>query len=373
MSARRCCPFDVVSRVFAERLHGRESSDELRTLLRSPAIDWERVIGHTDAQLVLPAFAAALQDLGLAGSLDEEVGAFLEAVHAASIERNSELSDELAAAVAVLNQADIEPVLLKGAIRLTDGLYPDHGWRILGDLDLLIPEAQWADALTGLQRAGYVLLREAYQEAAFERDGWLLEVHRELFDTPRQARLLRGAEVLDGSRLLTFRGLTVRLPSMDHQVVHLIGHCQIGHYNYAYGRIPFRDRLEAAALVCWGKENVDWKVIFARFVAAGYRRMLLSFLLSLADGGLCAVPVLDRIDPLTALQQWRVALQARSTTIAHISLWASWSVVKLIKWQIMERDEGGLRAIKNLKRLIFEQGASREMVRVFLDGAPRPW
>ena len=372
MSAQHCRPFDLVSQVFAERLRGCEPSDELRALVRSPTSDWERVIGYLDAQFVLPAFAGALQDLGLIGSLDEAVGAFLRTVHAANAERNSQLCDELSAVIAVLNQADIEPVLLKGAIRLTDGLYPDQGWRMLRDLDLLVPEARWADAITGLQRAGYVYTGENYQEAPLHRDGWLIEVHRELFKTPRQARLLHGVEMLKNSRSLKFGEAAVRVPSMDHQIVHLIGHCQIGHYGYAYGRIPFNDRLEAAALLHWGDENVDWTAILARFVAAGYRRMLSSFLLSLQDGGLCAVPVPGRIDPLAAFQHGRIRLQARSTTIAHVGLWTAYAAA-WFKWQMTERDAGQLRAIKNVKRLIFERGAIWEMARTCVGRAPRPW
>jgi hypothetical protein len=76
---------------------------------------------------VLPALAAALRDLDLIGSLDAELAEFLLAVHAANLERNEELRGELAAAVGALNRTGIEPMLLKGAIRLVDDLYPDHG------------------------------------------------------------------------------------------------------------------------------------------------------------------------------------------------------------------------------------------------------
>ena len=374
MSARRCQPFDVVSRVFAERLHGCEPSDALRALVRFRTIDWERVVGHASAQLVLPALAAALQDLGLAGSLDEELSAFLDAIHAANIERNSELRDELAAAVGILNRAGIEPVLLKGAIRLVDGLYPDIGWRMLRDLDLLVPEARFAQGTELLQAAGYALAGGIRESVPVRRRGTLVEVelHRELFSNPREVRLLQAREMLDASRPAAFGGMCVRLPSIEHQVMHLIGHSQLRHFGHAFGRIAWRDRLEAAALIHAAPGSIDWQAVLTRFAAAGYRRLLLSFLLSLKDGFLCTVPVPGKTDPLTALQQRRIALQARSTVMAHVGLWAAWSATKL-KWQITERDAGRLRAIKNVKRLIFERGAPRRMARAFFDQAPRPW
>jgi hypothetical protein len=72
--------------------------------------------------------------------------------------------------------------------------------------------------------------------------------------------------------------------------------------------------------VNWAHENVDWQAVDARLKAARYRRPLLTFLRSLNDCALCAVPVPARTDALMALQLHRVALQARrSTTFARIS------------------------------------------------------
>ena len=155
MTAGRLLPFDVIARVLTERLRGCAASGELRSLLRSRGIDWKRVVGHASAELVLPALAAALKDLDLLGALDQELAGFLELVHDANIERNGELRAELTIAVGVLNRAGIEPVLLKGAIRLATGLYPDDGWRMLRDLDLLVPQGRLAEATRALQDAGY--------------------------------------------------------------------------------------------------------------------------------------------------------------------------------------------------------------------------
>jgi putative nucleotidyltransferase-like protein len=124
MIADRVHPFDLIPRVLAERLRGFAALQELRCGVACSDIAWERVVGRASAEHVLPAFAAALHELDLARLLDPELAAFLEAVHAACIEQNGELRDELALAVGVLNRVGIEPVLLKGTIRLLDGLYP---------------------------------------------------------------------------------------------------------------------------------------------------------------------------------------------------------------------------------------------------------
>jgi Uncharacterised nucleotidyltransferase len=152
MTGRAWRSFDVIAHVLGDRLRGSEASPELRAMVRAHAIDWERVLRQASGDLVLPALAAALRDLDLSRSVDEELRAFLEAVHGANVERNRELRGELRAVIGVLNRVGIEPVLLKGAIRLVDGLYPDDGWRMLRDLDLLVPEARWAAAVQALQQ-----------------------------------------------------------------------------------------------------------------------------------------------------------------------------------------------------------------------------
>ena len=75
MRARGSHPFDVIARVLAERLQERAATAELRALVRCQRIDWERVVGLASAQLVLPAFGAALRDLDLVECLDQELGA----------------------------------------------------------------------------------------------------------------------------------------------------------------------------------------------------------------------------------------------------------------------------------------------------------
>jgi Uncharacterised nucleotidyltransferase len=204
MISRRVFPFDLIARVLAERLRGSTASDELLAMVHSRGVDWERIIGHASAQFVLPALAAAMRDLDLIGP-GTELGAYLGAVHAANLERNSAFRAELATAVSILNEAGIEPVLLKGAIRLAHGLYPDHGWRVLRDVDLLVPRAAILDALRALQEAGY-LSCESEKELRREGGACQIDLHRELFSAPRQVRLLAGLDVLRDARPVAFPG-----------------------------------------------------------------------------------------------------------------------------------------------------------------------
>jgi hypothetical protein len=364
MIGARVHPFELIARLLAERLRGCTPSEELRGMVRARGIDWERVVAEASDEYVLPALAAALRDLDLTWSLDRELVAFLDTVHAANIERNAELRDELRVAVGILNRVGIEPVLLKGTIRLLDGLYADDGWRMQSDLDLLVPKATLAEAARAFADAGYEACATGGEIR--RRDGVCqIDLHTELFSTPRCVRLLPGETILAGARPARFGGARVRIPSAEHQLVHLIGHSQLRHLGHAFGRVALRHRLEAAALAHRERESIDWQAVLARFSAAGYRRPLLSFLLTLSDGAWCAVPMTERIGPLTALQRRRIALQAHSPTLSYIGSGVGWWVSTL-RSQIQERDGDQRKAIVNLKRLIFERGGIRKMARAFL-------
>jgi hypothetical protein len=365
MKAGHPRPFNVIARVLSERLQGGRASEELRAIVRSSGIDWERVVGLASGQFVLPAFAAALRGLDLLRSIDEELGAFLEIVHAANLERNGELRAELVAAVHILNRAGLEPVLLKGGIRLADELYPDDGWRTLRDLDILVPEAMLAQAIRALKKAGYASHR-LDGEVRLRGRVCQIDLHSELFGTQRQIRLLPAHDVLHTARPVVFEEARLRIPTIEHQFIHLVGHSQIRHFGHAFGHVSFRNRLEAAALVQWGGESIDWQAVLARFVEAGYRRPLVCFLGALNDGAWCAVPPMNATDPLAALQRRRIALQARSAIFDHVGSRVAWGIFELRR-QVRERDGCQRRAIKNLRRLIFERGAARRMARAFLE------
>jgi hypothetical protein len=329
--------FDLVARVLAERLQRPEASEGLHAaLVFNLSAGWEDVAARATNEFVLPAFAAAVRDLGLIGSLEPELRAFLAMAHAANVKRNDGVRGQLAAVVGALNRVGVEPVLLKGAIRLVDGLYPDPGWRMMRDLDLLVPGDRLGDAIAALRGAGYTprpptpgepprFGHHHYQELTRPGHRAGVEVHAELFETERQRRLLRAAEVSGASRSMAFDGVRARLPSVDHQVVQLVGHSQISNHGHYCARVQLREWLEAAALERWSPERPGWAGVAGRFAAAGYPHHLASFLVSLDDAGFPRGPAGVGAGPLAAgLYRRRIALQARSATMMHIGARLGW-------------------------------------------------
>ena len=132
-------PFELIARVLGVRLREEQASPELRSEVGHGSRNWVGTIGQASRHYVLAAFAAAMAELELTGGLEPYLQGFLAAFYAANGVRNRLLRRQLSEVTAVLDRIAVAPVLLKGAIRLVDGLYPDISWRMMLDLDLTFP------------------------------------------------------------------------------------------------------------------------------------------------------------------------------------------------------------------------------------------
>jgi Uncharacterised nucleotidyltransferase len=198
--------------------------------LAAPTADLLGLARLAGRHLVTPMLSACLADPELRRRLPEAFALYLEFVHAENSRRNRTLRSELAQAAAGLNRLDIEPVLLKGAIHLVAGPYPEPGWRFMRDLDLLIPHDRAGQAVACLGSLGYRFIPDADElpaqhrhlpSLAHDRSIAVIEIHTGLLDV---RELLHAEEVVARSRPVDLDGARVRVPDAADQLAHLIGH-----------------------------------------------------------------------------------------------------------------------------------------------------
>ena len=224
------------------------------------------------------AACAAEPDLGW--KLPKEFRLYLAFVHAENGRRNRALRRQLGHATACLNGVGIEPVLLKGAIRLVDGLYPDPSWRFMRDLDLLVPRDRLSIAVDRLRAAGYGWAdgvewdgRDTHLLPGLKRhdDAAIIELHAAPLSDLLQKRGLCPAEgMLARSRPVDLDGTRVRVPDVTDQLAHLIAHDQDDAEDLGRaGMFQLRSLFEAA-LLC--REESPMPEVLARFASAGVRR-----------------------------------------------------------------------------------------------------
>jgi hypothetical protein len=238
---------DILSRRFG--WHGHRSP-KLPTLLD----DWRTAIVVADRHLVLPALAACAADLGIVEALPLEIGEMLALVRSGNVRRSRALLAALEGTAVALNGIGIEPVLLKGAARLVDGLYPDPGWRLMADLDLLTPAGFAEGAWAALVAGGYAVVggdRPGSRHLAGLRHpgtGAVVEIHRDL-STEHLQRIPSMETISERTSPMVIGRGTARLPALVDQLVHLAMHEQLQHPRLIGGGLSLRGVLEARLLV----------------------------------------------------------------------------------------------------------------------------
>ena len=94
-----------------------------------PWLGWEQLIEVSRSHYVAPSLAWCLRGDAL---LPADVRRHFDALLMLNGKRNEKLLKGLARVATVLNAVDVEPVLLKGAAHLVEGVYPTRSLRVVG-------------------------------------------------------------------------------------------------------------------------------------------------------------------------------------------------------------------------------------------------
>ena len=243
---------------------GADPAPALQDAIAQGTVDWQRVCWLAGVHLVTPSLAGALRRKGLFDRLPAEVRDYLDAMQALNRERNAVFLRELTGAVGHLNRAGIEPLLLKGSIALLPDQYPGSCDRVIGDLDLLVPESAVEAAFAALEGSGYRPVLSETESAEDQRRhhdfGFthpdhpvMVEIHRRLLHDKRDDARLR-AGLAEQRATLPGTGLAVRVPDLETRLLHNFLHTQIQDMNHALLCLSHRQLLEFA----WLRHGRPW-------------------------------------------------------------------------------------------------------------------
>jgi Uncharacterised nucleotidyltransferase len=147
---RRWRAFNVVCAELRAGLLGGPCFEKL------PQVSWELLIESSSHHNVTPALSWCFKDK----AVPPDVRNYFDAILRLNSMRNAGILDGLARVVTALNAIDIEPVLLKGASHLIEGLYAAQGLRVVGDIDVLMPDGRAKDAAAALQCIGFSVSKD---------------------------------------------------------------------------------------------------------------------------------------------------------------------------------------------------------------------
>jgi hypothetical protein len=235
---------------------------------------WQTLFAAASSHMVTPALAWSLRGRT---DLPEDVSDYLDAVLYLNRERNQLIVEALGLALEALAAADIRPVLLKGAGMITQDFYPDPGIRVVGDLDLLVGEAQLPRASAALTKAGFLgdpnslAKGPAHHHAPVQvhiQTGVGVELHRRVLHK-KGLGLIGTEQFMADSELVTALGRPALLPTVTDRVIHSIAHAQIVDGHHHHGVPHLRQLLDLELLIARHGPDIQWGDVEDRFAVAG--------------------------------------------------------------------------------------------------------
>jgi hypothetical protein len=214
-------PFDPVNK------------DRLRELLNQVK-NWHKTVELINAHGIIALAAYNIKEAGLEKEIPEEAMAILENGQRQSMVRNLWLTERWKEVYAILRNAGIKHILLKG-MALEHTLYGSRGLRQMYDCDILVEREHALKAWNLLQHEGFsinliksplykrILLHIGKHLPSLYKDGYSVEIHHKLFDTKSEEKK-RENEYFKDSVEVTIGETKALMLSREIQLKYLISH-----------------------------------------------------------------------------------------------------------------------------------------------------
>lgn len=176
--------FYLIGKCLTLDVRTEEEKQDIQNLIKSNEIPWPIFVKIASDHLVLPTIYVNFREHKMLEFLPVELNQHLQYIYNLNVDRNRKILFQIEELNALLSEADICPIYLKGAGNLLDNLYPDIGSRIMGDIDFLVHENEFLKAVDVLVNNGY------YNKLKF-----IPEFHFRYKHFPRLAKKGMSAEV----------------------------------------------------------------------------------------------------------------------------------------------------------------------------------
>ncbi|MHC4065736.1 MAG: nucleotidyltransferase family protein [Planctomycetota bacterium] len=256
--------------------------------LNSPGMDWKRLMLIASGHYLAPAFSLALKRRGLWEFLPGEIREILQATELLNRERNAGCYRQLLAIIRRLNSAGIRPLLLKGAISLLPAPFLRVEGRVLGDLDVLVPEDSVEDARRSVTELGYAYDPKMYL-GRYENHQHLpplyhpehevpLELHRGVTD-PRVKPILETGQMWRCARPAEFDGVEALIPDNYSRLLHNVVHARLQDRHRRDFKLAMRQLNDWVQLRDYCEPEIDWRRMWENFGRHGEATVLEAYCL----------------------------------------------------------------------------------------------
>ncbi|MBI4531430.1 MAG: nucleotidyltransferase family protein [Candidatus Latescibacteria bacterium] len=225
-----------------------------QTICRECRLTWRRILDRALDEGIAGLLYVTLKGTSLC---PEKTLSQLERVYFATWAANLTAYGAVEEIGSALQTAGLRALLLPGAALLP--LYRDYGVRPMDDVDLMVDEGYVRDVISALKGLGYTPW-EGYKRV-FERDGVVLDLHTDLFNTDRIAARryavrVDPADVWMRASPSSIDGIFVMEP-MD-TLLYLCGHAMKHSFNTWFWFVDVQRVMMAY------QEEIDWGQVVER-------------------------------------------------------------------------------------------------------------
>lgn len=269
-------------------------------------VDWTKVIAQASRHFVTPMMSPPLADHA---DVPSDVRDYFVAVRTLTGQQAKVLLILSAEIVSALQAIGAQPLLLKGAAALAQGLYPSQDVRLMTDIDVLITDTKMRESTDTLTMRGYRqhqprkrrpivrdVPKEGHQDVTdvnappwphhdwpivHELTGIQVELHRAI-TYPQFTSLLSAQDTLRRAIPISANGMTFSVLAPTDRIVHHVLHAQLHHHGAQSAIVDLRQLVDLAILVDAFGGDIDWTDIEFRFASNGYAGVLADYLAYLA-------------------------------------------------------------------------------------------
>ena len=117
--------------------------EEIHKVLKSQKIDWDLFVKISTSYLVLPALYCNYKKNNLLHFLPDDLVVYMKEITSLNRDRNKQIIEQINELNSLLRQNGVNPIFIKGAGYLKQGLYDDSAERMVGDIDFLVSKNEY--------------------------------------------------------------------------------------------------------------------------------------------------------------------------------------------------------------------------------------
>lgn len=235
-----------------------QNLEDVKNLITKQEIDWEAVVKVSTQHYVLPALYANLNEFDLIPLLPDDLVAYMEHISQLNTERNDQIIIQCLEINELFQKNDLEPVFLKGTGLLLGQEDIKH-YRMLADIDILLPNNQNDQAFNLLQENGYFTNKkttdiptERHRPRLVHEDFIAaVEIHSEALRRPFNT-YLNGNDVWRRR----FRESDINIPHLNDQLALAVAASQINDFGYDRRTISLKTMNDVLILKSQGAQLV---------------------------------------------------------------------------------------------------------------------